>query len=136
VPSGPILEAAPDLVWRRYEKVRKAADALAEDSPPEDFHELRKNNKRLRYALEPLQEIYGKSAEKLVELLKTIQDDLGEHQDLVVATGLMEELATAGDLPPRAGFSMGSMGGRYAHDAAEMRGGLSRVRIAPRPQER
>ncbi len=123
-PTGPILEAAPDLVGRRYKKVRKAADALAEDSPPEDFHELRKKGKRLRYALEPLQEIYGKPAQKMVELLKKIQDDLGEHQDLVVAAGLMEELAIAGDLPPPAVFSMGSMAGRYARAAAEMRAGF------------
>jgi triphosphatase len=123
-PTDPILEAAPDLARRRYKKVRKAADALSEDSPPEQFHELRKKGKRLRYALEPLQEIYGKPAEKMVELLKTVQDDLGEHQDLVVAAGLLEELGGGGDLPPRAVFSMGSMAGRYLRDAAEIRAGF------------
>jgi triphosphatase len=120
-PTNPILETAPGLVRRRYKKVRKAADALTQDSPPEEFHDLRKKGKRLRYALEPLQGIYGKSAEKIVGLLKTLQDDLGDHQDLVVAAGLMEELGVAGDLPPRAVFSMGSTARRYDHDAAEMR---------------
>jgi triphosphatase len=123
-PTGPILEVAPDLVRRRYKKVRKAADALGEDSSPEVFHELRKKGKRLRYALEPLQEIYGEPAEKMVKLLKTIQDDLGDHQDLVVAAGLMEELGVAGDLPPRDVFSMGSMAGRCARDAVEIRTGF------------
>ena len=52
-PTGPILEEAPDLVLRRYKKVRKDVKALTEDSPPEDFHDLRKKGKRLRYALEP-----------------------------------------------------------------------------------
>jgi CHAD domain-containing protein len=120
-PTAPIVESAPDLVRDRYKKVRKAADALTGDSPPEAFHDLRKKGKRLRYALEPLQGIYGKPSEKMVELLKTIQDYLGDHQDLVVAAGLMEELGTAGDLPPRAVFSMGSIAERYVHDAAEMR---------------
>ncbi|MCA1688215.1 MAG: CHAD domain-containing protein [Actinobacteria bacterium] len=120
-PTGPILEVAPDLVQRRYKKVRKAADALTGDSPPEEFHDLRKKGKRLRYALEPLQGIYGKPSEKMVKLLKTVQDDLGDHQDLIVATELMEELGTAGDLPPRAVFSMGSMAGHHIRDAAEMR---------------
>jgi triphosphatase len=123
-PTGPILEAAPDLVRRRYKKVRKAADALTGHSSPEDFHDLRKKGKRLRYALEPLQEIYGKPSEKMVELLKRIQDDLGEHQDLIVAAGLMQELGGAGDLPPQTVFTMGSIAGRYARDAAEMRAGF------------
>ena len=123
-PTGPIVESAPDLVRRRYRKVREAASAITGDSPPEEFHDLRKKGKRLRYALEPLQGIYGKPSEKMVELLKAIQDDLGDHQDLVVAAGLVEELGTAGDLPPRAVFSMGSIAGRYARDAAEMRAGF------------
>ena len=120
-PTNSILEDAPVLVRRRYKRVRKDVEALTEDSPPEDFHDLRKKGKRLRYALEPLQEIYGKPAKKMVKLLKTIQDDLGDHQDLIVAARLMEELGVAGDLPPRAVFSTGSMAGRYSRDAAEMR---------------
>jgi CHAD domain-containing protein len=120
-PVDSILDAAPILVRRRYKKVRKGMKALTEDSPPEDFHDVRKKGKRLRYALEPLQEIYGKPAEDMVKLLKAIQDDLGDHQDLVVSAALMEELGVAGDLPPRAVFLMGSMAGRYARDAAEKR---------------
>jgi triphosphatase len=123
-PSAPILEVAPDLLKDRYKKVRKVAKKLSEDSPPEHFHDLRKKGKRLRYALEPLQEIYGKPAHKMVKLLKKIQDDLGDHQDLIVAAGLMEELGVAGDRPPRAAFSMGSMAERYDRDAEEIRAGF------------
>ena len=71
--------------------------------------------------MEPLQEIYGKPAQKLVKLLKKIQDDLGDHQDLIVATRLMEELGVAGDRAPEAAFSMGSMAERYGREAAEIR---------------
>ena len=123
-PTGSILEAAPDLLRDRYKKVRKAANKLREDSPPEHFHELRKKGKRLRYALEPLQEIYGKPAKKMVKLLKKTQDDLGDHQDLIVAAGLMEELGVAGDRPPQAAFSMGSMAERYGCEATEIRAGF------------
>jgi triphosphatase len=123
-PTAPILEAAPDLLRNRYKKVRKSANTLSEDSPPEHFHELRKKGKRLRYALEPLQEIYGKPAQKMVMLLKEIQDDLGDHQDLIVATGLMEELGVAGDLPPQAAFSMGSMAEGYRREASKIRAGF------------
>ncbi|HET9927441.1 MAG TPA: CHAD domain-containing protein, partial [Rubrobacter sp.] len=123
-PTGPVLEAAPDLLRDRYKKVRKAANKLSEDSPPEHFHDLRKKGKRLRYALEPLQEIYGKPAQKMVKLLKKTQDDLGDHQDLIVAAGLMEELGVAGDRPPQAAFSMGSMAERYSREASEIRAGF------------
>jgi CHAD domain-containing protein len=120
-PAGPILEIAPDLVRRRYKKVRKDARALTGDSPPEDFHDLRKKGKRLRYALEPLQGLYGKPAEGMVDLLKAIQDDLGDHQDLNVAAALMRELGVSGDLSPRAAFSLGAMAERYNREAAELR---------------
>jgi triphosphatase len=120
-PTDPILEAAPELVRDRYKKVRKSANTLSEDSPPEHFHDLRKKGKRLRYALEPLQEIYGKPAKKMVKLLKRTQDDLGDHQDLIVACGLMEELGVTGDRPPQAAFTMGSMAERYSREASEIR---------------
>jgi triphosphatase len=123
-PTDPILEAAPELVRDRYKKVRKSANTLSEDSPPEHFHDLRKKGKRLRYALEPLQEIYGKPAKKMVKLLKKVQDDLGDHQDLIVAAGLMEKFGVAGDRPPREVFSMGSMAERYGRDASEIRAGF------------
>ena len=122
--TAPILEAAPDLLRDRYKKVRKAANKLREDSPPEHFHDLRKKGKRLRYALEPLQEIYGKQAKKMVKLLKKTQDDLGDHQDLIVAAGLMEELGAAGDRPPQVAFTMGTMSEGYGSEAAEIRGGF------------
>ena len=120
-PTEPILEVAPDLVRRRYKKVRKDARTLTEDSPPEDFHDLRKKGKRLRYALEPLHGLYGKPAERMVELLRAVQDDLGDHQDLIVAAALMRELGLSGDLSPRAAFSLGAMAERYNREAAELR---------------
>jgi CHAD domain-containing protein len=123
-PTSPILETAPELLRDRYKKVRKSADRLSEDSPPERFHDLRKKGKRLRYALEPLQEIYAKPAKKMVKLLKKLQDDLGDHQDLVVASGLMEELGVAGDRPPQAAFSMGTMSEGYDREASEIRAGF------------
>jgi hypothetical protein len=57
----------------------------------------------------------------MIELLKELQDNLGEHQDLVVAAGLLRELGAGGDLPPRIIFSMGSLAGQYARRAAQMR---------------
>jgi len=123
-PTDPILEAAPELIRDRYKKVRKSANRLSEDSPPEHYHDLRKKGKRLRYALEPVQEIYGKPAQKMVRLLKNMQDDLGDHQDLIVASGLMEEMGVAGARPPQVAFSMGTLSERYGREASEIRAGF------------
>ena len=117
----PILEVVPDLLGRRYKKVRKAAKRLESGSPPEDFHDLRKKGRRLRYAIEPLRGIYGKPAKKMVDLLKEMQDDLGGHQDLVVFAGLMREIAVSGDLPPQTVFAMGSVARRFADEASRRR---------------
>ena len=35
--------------------------------------------------MEPLQEIYGKPAKNMVKVLKKMQDDLGDHQNLIAA---------------------------------------------------
>jgi len=74
--------------------------------------------------LEPLQELYGKPAKKMVKLLKKTQDDLGDHQDFIVASGLMEELGVAGDRPPQSAFWMGTMSEGYGREASEIRAGF------------
>ena len=120
-PTGSILEVAPLLVRRRHRKVRKAAARIFAASPPEDLHDLRKKGRRLRYALEPLGDVYGKPAEKMVMRFKELQDDLGEHQDAVVAAELLEEIALAGDLPPETIFAMGAEAERQTRNAEQMR---------------
>ena len=77
-----------------------------------------------------LQEIYGKPAQKMVKLLKKTQDDLGDHQDLIVAPGLMEELGVAGDRPPQAASLDGLDGRGYGREASEILGRLSRIRAS------
>lgn len=121
----PILEVGPALVRKRYRKVRKIGDGITPDSPPEDYHRLRKRGKRLRYALEFLSNVYGKPAENLVKALKNLQDVLGDHQDAVVAAGYLRELSVkrGGNrkLPPEAVFVMGGIARRYQERAEELR---------------
>jgi triphosphatase len=124
-PPGSILDVAPDLVRRRHRKVRKAAARISAASPPEDFHDLRKKGRRLRYALESLGDVYGKPAQKMVVRFKELQDDLGEHQDAAVAAELLEEMALAGDLPPQTIFAMGAEAERQAREAQQMRATIS-----------
>lgn len=119
----PVLAVAPDIVRRRYRKVRKAGDGISGESSDEDYHDLRKKGKRLRYALEFLSGVYGKPAEALVEPLKDLQDVVGDHQDAVVAISHLRGLAESGGrrLPPGTVFVMGGIAHRYALRARELR---------------
>ena len=75
--SHPATDVASNEIWRSYESSLERAVAIGDASPDEDFHELRKDLKKLRYLLEffrdlyPLDEIDGSIA-----ALKMIQDVL------------------------------------------------------------
>jgi triphosphatase len=121
----PIMEAAPGLVRKPYRKVRKLGDPLTAESSGEEFHELRKKGKRLRYALEFLSEIYGEPIKEFIGPLKDLQDVLGDHQDAEVATSHLRELSVARGrgrkLPPETIFVMGGISHRYEIQARELR---------------
>jgi CHAD domain-containing protein len=124
-PEGePVTSAAPGLISARYRKWRKAAGRLDESSFPDDFHDLRKKGKRLRYALEFVSSVYGKPVAGLISTLKALQDDLGDYQDAVVAAETLRELGTTtgGPRVPRgATFTMGVFSERCLREAAEIR---------------
>ena len=125
----PVTAAAPALISARYRKWRKAAKRLDGSSPPDDFHEVRKKGKKLRYALEFVSEVYGKPVADLVSLLKKVQDDLGDHQDAVVAAETLRELGTTTKVPriPRAAaFAMGALSERHRREAADKRADVLR----------
>ncbi len=127
-PAGePVTKVAPALISARYRKWGKAAGKLDETSSPEAFHDLRKKGKRLRYALEFVSEVYGKPAGKLITPLKALQDDLGDHQDAIVAAGTLRELGTTTDGPRvtrGVAFTMGVYAERYLREAATTRAGV------------
>jgi CHAD domain-containing protein len=85
---------------------------------------VRKKGKRLRYTLEFVSEVYGKPVQKLVEPLKALQDDLGDHQDAAVTAGYLRELGTTtgGTRVPRGvAFTMGVYSERCAREAKDLR---------------
>jgi CHAD domain-containing protein len=120
----PVTAAAPALISDRYRKWRKAAKRLDETSSPEAFHDVRKKGKRLRYTLEFVSEVYGRSVKKLVKPLKALQDDLGDHQDAVVAAAYLRELGTTtgqARIPRGVAFTMGVYAERCAREAKDLR---------------
>ena len=91
--------AAPKLLRRTHRRLRRSARKLGEDASPDDYHRARIRAKRLRYATECVQELYGQPARRLIEALENVQDVLGRSQDAETAIARLEEVAGADHQP-------------------------------------
>jgi CHAD domain-containing protein len=118
-----VLNVAPELIRRRYRKVRKGADLLTPDSSMEAYHEVRGQLKKLRYALEAVAVIYGKPADEMLRALRRWQEKLGVQQDAAVASRRLKALAGAPPkgIPPATLFLMGRFAEHYASAALRAR---------------
>jgi CHAD domain-containing protein len=117
------LNVAPEMVRRRYRKVRKGADLLTLDSSMAAYHGARGQVKKLRYALEAVAVIYGKPADEMLRALRRWQEKLGVQQDAAVASRRLQALAGAPPkgIPPATLFLMGRFAEHYAGAAARAR---------------
>jgi triphosphatase len=121
--GGLALHACPEIIRRRFRKLRKRADALTLDSSTEEYHEIRGQVKKLRYALETVADLYGKPADDMVRALRGWQENLGVQQDSAVAIQRLNALAGAKPkgIPPETLFLMGRLAERHAGAAAQAR---------------
>jgi CHAD domain-containing protein len=124
-PSSPelMLQAAPQLIRRRYRKLRKRADLLTPHSSMEAYHEARGRVKKFRYALEAMAVIYGEPADAMLRTLRRWQEKLGVQQDAAVASRRLKALASAPpkDIPPETLFLIGRLAEQYASAALRAR---------------
>jgi CHAD domain-containing protein len=93
---------------KRVELARRASAGTPRDVA---LHRVRKAAKRLRYACEALEPVYGADAAKLGRVAKRIQNELGEHQDCVVARARLREFAVAANLAGESSFTYGLLTG-------------------------
>jgi hypothetical protein len=107
-----------EVARRRLRKVLRRAlregEAIGADSPPEDLHALRKTCKKLRYLLEFFQSLYPpRKVARLIKALKSLQDNLGDFQDLQVQSAALpkfaEQMAVEGEVPGRSLLAMGML---------------------------
>ncbi|HET7737900.1 MAG TPA: CHAD domain-containing protein [Tepidiformaceae bacterium] len=133
----PILAVAPDLIERRYRRLRKGGDGIRKDSAAAAYHALRIEGKKLRYALEFVGPIYGEQALAFARRVTALQDLLGLHQDADVAQDMLREMAgSAGRrLSPGTVLTMGMIAERYRSHAAELRQGFPGVYRSLRGKE-
>ncbi len=122
-PEDLALHAAPSLIRRRFRKLRKRADLLGKDSSTQEYHGVRGQVKKLRYALEAVAALYGKPATEMVRALRRWQENLGLQQDAAVATQRLNALAGAKPkgIPPETLFLMGRLAERHVETALQAR---------------
>ena len=122
------LTVMPERVRRRYRKLRKAVRALRASASMDDYHEVRRRAKQLRYAIESSRVMLGKPADDVLKSLRRLQDKLGAHQDAYVAQNHLAALASdrANGLPPETLFFMGRLAQHYAATTGEAGDTLAR----------
>jgi CHAD domain-containing protein len=119
--DAPITDVAGGRIRTVYRRMVRMGRAIDASSPAEDYHELRKKGKELRYLLELFgTPLYPAEVVKpLIKTLKALQDVLGRHQDREVQAatlrGLESEVARVqGGIP--ALVAMGALIQRLAED--------------------
>ncbi len=81
----PVREFACRCIHRRWRRLIERGLAVTDDSNAADLHALRIHGKKLRYLLEFFASLFpARDVAGLVRHLKNLQDNLGEHNDLVV----------------------------------------------------
>ncbi|MCA0918736.1 CHAD domain-containing protein [Pseudooceanicola nanhaiensis] len=85
------IDYARPLIWKRYRKVLRDADAIQANSPDEAVHALRIHCKKLRYTIEFFAPLFEEKAlRKLLKRLKKLQDTLGVFNDCAVQLRALE----------------------------------------------
>jgi CHAD domain-containing protein len=105
----PIGELAGERIRKVYKRIVRMGRAIDASSPAEDYHELRKKGKELRYLMELFgTKLFGEQAvAPMVKSLKGVQDVLGRHQDREIQIGRLR--ATAGEVASMPGGAAACM---------------------------
>jgi len=90
--AHPVKDAADASIWKLYKRILAEGGAINAESPPEVLHALRKRCKTLRYLIEFFVSLYPEEKlKKALKVMKRLQDNLGEYQDLYVHGALLAE---------------------------------------------
>lgn len=124
--AQPIGGLAARRIVKVHHKMVKMGTAIGPDSDPDEYHELRKKGKELRYLLELFGEpLFDPGVVKpLIKTLKGLQDVLGLHQDREVQIVMLRELGHELVSRPggaRALMAIGTLIERLEDDAADAR---------------
>jgi CHAD domain-containing protein len=87
-----IHDLANKRIAHVYTRAISEGNSITPASPVEEFHQLRKTCKKLRYLMEIFRNLYSsKKVKILINELKDLQDILGELQDLEVHIEILQD---------------------------------------------
>ena len=125
--ARPIAAVAGERIRKVYRRMVRMGNAIGESSPADEYHELRKKGKELRYLLELFgAALYPSEVVKpMIKTLKGLQDVLGRHQDREVQVALLRSLGSeVGGSPAgeQGLMALGALLARLSEDEAAARG--------------
>ncbi|MBD3376479.1 CHAD domain-containing protein [candidate division KSB1 bacterium] len=100
-PSNTLIkEVADQIIYKKYSKVLEMGTALSENSSNDEFHRLRIQCKKLRYALEFFYHLYPvKNISRQIKILKSLQDHLGLLNDKHVHSAYLLQIINSHPAP-------------------------------------
>jgi CHAD domain-containing protein len=108
------------LAARPWKQLRKKVRRLGPVPADAELHEVRKQAKQARYAVEAIAPVAGKRAPAHAQRIAALQDVLGDHHDAVVAAAWLRDAAQdIGD--PDVAFVAGVMAAAFAADQRRLR---------------
>jgi CHAD domain-containing protein len=125
--AEPIAQLAGSRIATVYRRMVRMGSAIGPESPAEEYHDLRKKGKELRYLLE----LFGaplfpdEIVKPMVKILKGLQDVLGRHQDREIQRATLSALRTAVARRAQGADALMAMGvlvGRLEEDERAARG--------------
>lgn len=103
----PCTEALPPLVNKAWRRLVKDVVRLDADGADAEWHETRIAAKRARYAVEAMVPVFGDPAKAFAKQLEQVTEQLGEHQDAVIAADTARRMAGRRGVGGRTGFGLG-----------------------------
>jgi CHAD domain-containing protein len=125
-----LREVAPPLIAEKFDAVLAQGLAVLANPKPKQFHRLRIQMKRLRYACEFMGPAYDGALDPFIERTVEIQDCLGELQDTVFTREFVDSLCAdwQGKLvDPELLFILGEVYQLQAEIARDRRGRFGQI---------
>jgi CHAD domain-containing protein len=127
-PAAAVLPAAAGRARRQARKrMRRARRAAPGQRRDEALHRARKSARRARYAAEAMAPAIGPKAARFAKRMKRVQSVLGEHQDSVIARGVLRDLGIGAHLAGENAFSYGLLHERGGCAAERLQARARRV---------
>ena len=110
--SRSIADVAGARIAKVYRRMVHMGQVIDADSPPDAYHDLRKQGKELRYLLELFAApLYPASVVKpLIKVLKSLQDVLGRHQDREIQVTMLRSFGDDVAAQPNGSEGLMAMG--------------------------